>query len=98
MKHLLAAAAAAIFSVSAAYAQARCAPSIHVLLALDRLGEIEHQSLDHAEIRWTMWLNEATGSWTLTGTKGSITCVFAGGRNGYRGQRIEEYLLNEKGA
>lgn len=76
-----------------ANAQLACGPSIQVLLSLDRLGEIEHETMKRDDVIWIMWLNTETGSWTLTGTQGPITCMFAGGRNGYAGQTIADYLI-----
>lgn len=83
---------------SLASAQPQCLPSISVLIALDRLGEVEHEQMtttakDGSDVIWIMWLNTETGSWTLTGTQGPITCMFAGGRNGYAGQTIADYLI-----
>ena len=76
----------------------RCAPSISVLLSLDRLGEVEHETLvrpaadGSGDVQWIIWLNEVTGSWTLTGTQGAITCVFHGGFSGYGGWTIKDIL------
>lgn len=74
-----------------AHAQ-NCAPSISVILGLDRWGEVEIEALERDGIEWRMWLNEVTGSWSLTGTKGGMTCILAAGRSGYAGQTIKDYL------
>lgn len=49
---------------TAVEAQPHCAPSVNVILALDRLGETELESLTipakdgSGDIQWVMWLNE----------------------------------------
>lgn len=93
--------AAVICAVLAAplFAQPRCAPSIVVLQKLGELGEVVHESrvLPAADgsgpVQWMIWLNEETGSWTLTGTRGAVTCVFAGAMRGYSGQTIADFVL-----
>ena len=84
---------ALLFAATTAGAQAMCGPSIGVLLALDRLGEVEHEQMTRDGTLWIMWLNPATGSWTLTGTQGAVTCMFAGGHSGYAGQSIADYVI-----
>ena len=44
------------------------------------------------EVEFGLWVNAATGSWTLTGTAGGRSCVLAGGLDGYAGQSIEDLL------
>ena len=90
--------ACAVLWVTRVEAQPICAPSISVILGLDRLGETELESLTipatdgSGDVQWIMWLNEATGSWTLTATRGSMTCIMAGAHSGYSGHRIGDFL------
>ena len=70
-----------------------CKPSLEVLRLLQGVyGESVHETLIHNGTQWIMWVNDETGSWTLTGTQGPMTCAFAGAEIGYRGQRIDDFL------
>lgn len=79
-------------------AQPRCGPSIAVLQGLFNLGETIHETQTRpaqdgsGDVQWVMWVNEATGSWTLTGTQGGRTCLFAGQMGGYAGQAIADFF------
>lgn len=88
--------AVAFFIADVAYGQVACGPSISVLLGIDRFGEVEQEMFtqhhEGEEIQWIMWLNEATGSWTLTATHGALTCVIDGAHSGYKGQKIADYV------
>lgn len=76
-----------------------CGPSASIMMALmQRYGEevIETRDLPSAEepamtIRWHLWVNRQTGSWTLTGTHTATTCVGMAGRH-YSGQDLGSLL------
>lgn len=51
---------------------------------------------DGADILWRVWVNEDTGSWTLTGSRGAVTCIFAGAMRGYAGQTVADFLDGPK--
>jgi len=89
----------AFFAVTAnAQPSPTCAPSIKVLKYLHSLGESVHETMTVAaadgsgNIMWVIWVNHETGSWTLTGTRGSITCVAAGAHHGYDGRTIADFV------
>jgi len=89
--------ALALFISTAAMAAPKCGPSLQILQALDRFGESIHEQhqgpgADGLPVDWVLWVNAATGSWTLTGTRGVTTCAFIGATSGYAGQRIADFL------
>lgn len=102
MKHFITAtlaAAAAFFLLfpSPARAQSNCGPSFMILQILDRYGETVQQTIevegnDGLPLQLHLWVNPTTGSWTLTGTRGPVTCVFIDRASGYSGQRIEMFI------
>ena len=75
-----------------------CGPSVQMLQKLNRLAEVPIEQVskphEHGEITWIMWVNASTGTWTLTGTQGAITCAFVWGRT-YEGQVIADFLTGE---
>lgn len=85
----------------AAFAAPKCAYTPQVMLGLERYGEslVEARTLPAADgsgpVEWQMWVNAETGSWTFIGTRGPVTCVFAGGLDGYRGQTIGQFVLGK---
>lgn len=90
---LLAAAAAVILSVSTVQAQDHCSPPLVVLQALGQYSETIVQTVEHEGVRYDLWLNEGTGSWTITSLQPGIACVLAGGKKGYAGQTLEDFLF-----
>lgn len=85
---LLAAALAAILSVSTAQAQT-CAPRQNVESALtERYGEqVVGRALDSNNQVMEVWASEETGTWTITITRpNGLTCLVASG-TAYDGMR-----------
>lgn len=76
----------------------RCAPSTVVIQTLgEKYGEVVVDTVvrvadDGLPVEWIMWVNPETGSWSLTGTRGGITCLFKAGRSGYAGQMVADFL------
>lgn len=78
---LIASAAIAVLLACPAYAQPKCYPTERVISELtQKRGEevIAEGSRSNGTVV-TMWGNTETGSWTVTGTKGGVTCVFDSG-------------------
>lgn len=99
---LIATALAALLAIPAHAQQRNCAPSLVVIAALEKkYGETNIEEMEAAQpgsetvIQWHMWLNEETGSWTLTGTLNGVTCMFAGAPGGYDGETIADFILGE---
>lgn len=97
MKLLLSTALAVLLCCG--YASAKCGPSPQVALNLTlKYGEqrIEAQTAippgGNVAAEWGIWVNPQTGTWSFTGTRNGITCLFAAG-NEYNGQSLADFLV-----
>lgn len=79
-------------SFAASASGPKCGPSLFILQQLSRYGEVVHERITRDGVDWIMWVNEETGTWTLTGTHGVVTCAFAWGKD-YDGKVIKDFLL-----
>lgn len=78
----------------------KCALSLQVLDAIGRYSEtIKEQKVitDANGNTFTiiLWVNPTTGSWTLTGTQGPMTCIFNGATSGYAGWQITDFMKGQ---
>lgn len=96
MKLLLSTALAVLFACGTA--SANCGPSLRVVATLSQAyGEtaIETELAvapgSAVEVQYSIWLNEQTGTWSFTGTRNGITCLFASGKE-YGGQTLADFL------
>ena len=58
------------------------------------IEEETRQAENGSVIQWQIWLNDETGSWSLTGTLNDSTCLMAAGED-YQGQVISDFLDGE---
>ena len=79
-------------SFAASASGPKCGPSLFILQQLSRYGEVVHEQITRDGVDWIMWVNEETGTWTLTGTHDVVTCAFAWGKD-YDGRAIKDLLL-----
>lgn len=79
-------------SFAASASGPKCGPSLFILQQLSRYREVVHEQITRDGVDWIMWVNEGTGTWTLTGTHGVVTCAFAWGKD-YDGKVIKDFLL-----
>ena len=87
-----------VLSATIARAEPRCGPSLAILNIINQYGEVivdqvERPGDDGVSIHWIVWANSGTGSWSLTGTRGAVTCIFIGKTSGYDGQVVADLLL-----
>lgn len=95
MKFLTICAALAVFPVAASAMTCNLQTQAEAVLT-EKYNEvvIEEKTVDDGEWKyvWQLWLNEETGSWTVTFALQGIMCATVAGASGYAGQSLQGYI------